>query len=114
MKDSLLRAWWAHRQGLKIFHIGGGTSSRPDDPLLHFKMGFSSRVHEFAVWRWVLNPAVYEELCDAKSQWNERNGLRMTSAGFFPRYRAPAVPTAGVCAGDGSQESAAVAAGVSS
>lgn len=95
---------WANRRGLQIFHIGGGTTSRMDDPLLHFKLGFSSRVHEFAVWRWVLSPAIYQELCAAKSQWNGQHALCITQTAFFPQYRAPTAPAELVALGNGSAE----------
>src|SRR5262249_16907721 len=83
---------WATGQGLGVFHLGGGATRRPDDSLLHFKMGFSDRTHEFAVWRWVLFPDVYQRLCEEKSQWNERHKLRSGSTNDFPEYRCRTVP----------------------
>jgi hypothetical protein len=86
-----VRLWGAAR-GLKTFHLGGGATPRADDPLLHFKMGFSTRVHEFAVWRWVLFPEVYRRLCEDTACLNEAQGLRPAVPGFFPEYRCPTIP----------------------
>lgn len=88
-----MRIWATHRK-LKVLHLGGGTTSRPDDPLLHFKLGFSDRTHEFAVWRWILDRNAYQQLCRERSQWNLENGVTAASAHFFPQYRAPVIPLA--------------------
>jgi hypothetical protein len=84
---------WATARGLGVFHLGGGTTLSPNDPLLRFKMGFSDWVHDFAVWRCVLRPDVYRELCTKKARWNERHRLRATRPGYFPEYRTPTVAT---------------------
>jgi hypothetical protein len=81
---------WANERGAHTFHLGGGTGAT-DDSLLHFKEGFSDRVHHFAVWRHVVIPSVYHTCCAAKTLWNERAGLRPASATFFPAYRSPVV-----------------------
>jgi hypothetical protein len=82
---------WANECGAHVFHLGGGVGSQADS-LFHFKVGFSDRNHEFAIWRWVLLPDIYEQLCKEKAQWNERNGLRPVSSKYFPAYRGPSVP----------------------
>jgi hypothetical protein len=79
---------WANECGAQVFHLGGGTGAR-EDSLFQFKAGFSKRRHEFAVWRWVLLPGIYEPLCQEKAQWNKRNGLIPVSSGYFPAYRCP-------------------------
>jgi hypothetical protein len=87
-----VRLWATHR-GQQFFHLGGGANAKPDDPLLHFKVGFSDRTHEFAVWRWILAPEVYADLCAEKELWNEAHGMQEASPGYFPRYRAPTAPS---------------------
>jgi hypothetical protein len=82
---------WATGQGLRALHLGGGIKSDLDDSLLKFKMGFSDRTHEFFVWRWVLFPDVYRQLCVAKSRFDERQGRRTAVANYFPEYRCPTV-----------------------
>jgi hypothetical protein len=83
---------WGTAQGLKTFHLGGGATSQPDDSLLHFKMGFSDCLHQFAVWRWVLYPEVYQQLCQDRGRWNDSHGLRPALPEYFPEYRTPTVP----------------------
>ncbi|MBI1831326.1 MAG: GNAT family N-acetyltransferase [Planctomycetes bacterium] len=81
---------WANREGHSVLHLGGGVSCGADDQLLHFKLGFSDRVHDFRVWRWILNADAYQRLCDEKSKGDRLAGLQ-SSSGFFPAYRAPAI-----------------------
>ncbi len=82
---------WAINEGARAMHLGGGVGSK-EDSLLEFKRGFSRITHEFVTWRRVLDPAGYSQLCGQAAQWNERHGLRSTSADFFPAYRAPSAP----------------------
>jgi len=82
---------WAKDRNLKVLHLGGGATLQPDDPLFHFKLGFSNHTHDFTVWRWALLDNVYRQLCAEKSCWNEQNGLAVASTGFFPEYRASTV-----------------------
>jgi hypothetical protein len=90
---------WASRRDLKVYHLGGGATMQPDDPLLHFKLGFSKRTHDFIVWRWVLRADVYRLLCAERSRWIEQNGLAAANAGFFPEYRTPTVIPSSRCLG---------------
>ena len=83
---------WAHARGRRVLHLGGGATARPDDPLLHFKIGFSHRTHDFLTWRWVLDPGAHARLLDLSGRWNEQRGLRPTLADYFPGYRAPTAP----------------------
>jgi len=79
---------WANARGARVFHLGGGVGSR-EDSLFQFKAGFSNRRHEFATWRWVLLPDLYDRLCKEKARWNRQNGLNPVSAPYFPEYRRP-------------------------
>jgi hypothetical protein len=87
---------WATAQGLRELHLGGGTTPDPDDPLLYFKKAFSDRTHEFATWRWVVNPEVYQRLCTARVRRDEEHRLRPLNPHFFPAYRGPAVADCGL------------------
>ncbi len=80
---------WATQRRLRVFHLGGGATARPDDSLLHFKIGFSERTHDFCVWRYTPATELYDRLCREKSRWNEENRLQPTTADFFPAYRCP-------------------------
>lgn len=81
---------WSHEQGARVFHLGGGSGAR-EDSLFQFKAGFSDRRHEFFTWRWVLFPAIHDQLCGEKGQWNEQHGLESLSSPHFPAYRSPTI-----------------------
>jgi hypothetical protein len=83
---------WGAAQGLRVLHLGGGTTAAPDDPLLFFKRGFSDRLHEFAVWRWVVAPEQNALLRQEKARWFAGQGLRLALPNYFPAYRCPGAP----------------------
>lgn len=83
---------WANEHGAHVLHLGGGVGAQ-EDSLFYFKAGFSDQRHEFAIWRWVLLPDIYDQLCQEKAQWNKRNGLKPVSSEYFPAYRGPPVAT---------------------
>jgi hypothetical protein len=82
---------WANERGAHVFYLGGGTGAQ-EDSLLHFKMGFSDRMHDFAIWRWILQPDIYHRFYVEKTRWNEQNGLQSISSQYFPAYRCPTIP----------------------
>lgn len=47
---------------LKKLHLGGGTDSRPDNPLLFFKSGFSAERARFKIGSQVYDRAAYDQL----------------------------------------------------
>jgi hypothetical protein len=81
---------WATEQGGRVLHLGGGVGAK-EDSLFRFKTGFSDRRHEFAIWRWVLLPQVYERLCRQRARWGEQQGLTLDSD-YFPAYRGSIHP----------------------
>jgi hypothetical protein len=83
---------WGSAQGLRVFHLGGGTTAAPDDPLLHFKQGFSDRRHEFATWRWVVSSEQDALLRQESVRRLASQGLQPALAHYFPGYRCPGVP----------------------
>jgi hypothetical protein len=82
---------WANENGARVFHLGGGVGAQQDS-LFEYKASFSDRRHTFFTWRWILQPDVYEQLCEEKAPWNTAKGLLPVSAGYFPAYRCPAMP----------------------
>ena len=78
---------WATERGCRLFHLGGGTSPAPDNPLFRFKAGFGDCRHEFRTWRWVVDPGAYDDACVRKSRWNLHRGLVNVRPDFFPEYR---------------------------
>lgn len=61
------------RLGIKILHLGGGTTSNQDDSLLKFKKAFSSNAKEFFIGKKIFNPSVYSKFI---REWEERNSYR--------------------------------------
>ncbi len=75
---------WAKATGARTLHLGGGVGGRRDS-LYHFKAGFTHREHVYSTWRYIVDPAAYEELCRAAAAptSGEQDGA------YFPRYRQP-------------------------
>ncbi|HPG41405.1 MAG TPA: GNAT family N-acetyltransferase [bacterium] len=79
---------WATRQGARIFHLGGGLGAKRDS-LYTFKAGFSKKRHDFKIWKWVVNPEIYENLCTelGKDQYLEKSNGEVYNNSYFPVYR---------------------------
>ncbi len=83
---------WAVEQGATVLHLGGGAGAAKDS-LYDFKAGFGGPTHEFALWRWLVNPQACVRLNAIAAEHDRRHGLRPANETFFPLYRAPRVPT---------------------
>jgi hypothetical protein len=79
---------WARARGNRAFHLGSGVGGR-DNPLFHFKAGFSPLRHPFHTWRIVADAPRYRELT------LRHCGRQPDATGFFPAYRAPVPAPAG-------------------
>jgi pyridoxal phosphate-dependent aminotransferase EpsN len=84
---------WANEIGACVFHLGGGVGAK-EDSLFYFKAGFSDRRHNFAIWRWIVAPEIYHDLCERQTRKNTLRGLEPALADYFPSYRHPTVPRA--------------------
>ena len=83
---------WAAARGHRYLHLGGGRGGRRDS-LFAFKAGFSGRHFPFFVWKCVLQPAIYDELCRLHSRLPGAAGAA-GAGGYFPAYRrAAAAPS---------------------
>lgn len=69
-------------QGYKYLHLGGGTSSNPEDPLLRFKRGFSKNMTQFTTFKSIFNEKVYTDL--SKTCADENKDF---DSNYFPLYR---------------------------
>lgn len=58
------------KQGIKEFHLGGGTGSSPDDSLFKFKKSFSRNEKNFCIGKCVFNNNLYKEICE---RWEQKN-----------------------------------------
>ena len=79
---------WARERGNRVFHLAG--SLRHDDPLIHFKRGFSPLRHPVVSWRLVADPDAYERLIERSGRLS---GSAVAEGGedaaYFPAYRRP-------------------------
>lgn len=58
------------RRGIKVFHLGGGTTSSEDDSLFCFKSRFSRHTYQFCLGKLILNEQLYQNIC---SDWEAMN-----------------------------------------
>lgn len=59
-----------HKLGIQEFHLGGGTSSSPDDSLYKFKKAFSNNEKQFHIGKEIFQPGSYERICE---EWKRKN-----------------------------------------
>lgn len=65
--------------GYDYFNLGGGYGSQ-NDSLLRFKLSFSKQLHDFCVWKHVINQEQYDYLSNSKETKHPD---------YFPSYRDP-------------------------
>ena len=53
---------YAQKNGCKLFHFGGGTTSGKDDSLLKFKQNFSKENGQFYIGKKIYNKKIYNEI----------------------------------------------------
>jgi hypothetical protein len=80
-------ASWGRERGYRSFHLGSGVGGR-DNPLYHFKAGFSDLRHPFHTWRIVVDAAAYAQLTARANPLADPADL----SGYFPAYRATQAP----------------------
>ena len=63
-----------------VLHLGGGYGSSETDNLFLFKSGFTHNKYDFCVWKWILNPEIYNQLANSMTHNKESD--------YFPIYRS--------------------------
>ena len=58
------------RRGVKVLHLGGGTTSAEDDTLFCFKSRFSKHIYQFCLGKLVFNKNLYNEI---SKDWELKN-----------------------------------------
>lgn len=72
-------------KGIKLFHLGGGTTSSDDDSLLSFKCKFSKSLYDFYLGKIVFNEDIYSKVC---TEWEAKNPKRKeTFKHFLLKYK---------------------------
>lgn len=86
LKDFAFR--WAKAHGKRAFVLGGGYQR--DDGILRYKLSFSPKgIRPFRVLKIIQNAEAYQELLQARREWEKENGRSWEpSPGFFPEYRS--------------------------
>lgn len=68
------------RRGVKIFHLGGGTTSSEDDSLFCFKSRFSKHTYQFCLGKLIFNELLYQEIC---MDWEKKNPDKVEQYKYF-------------------------------
>ena len=58
------------RRGVKMFHLGGGTTSYEKDSLFCFKSRFSKHTYQFCLGKLIFNNQIYQDVC---AEWESQN-----------------------------------------
>ena len=58
------------RRGVKVLHLGGGTTSAEDDSLFCFKSRFSKHTYQFCLGKLIFNEQFYHDIC---TDWESKN-----------------------------------------
>ncbi|MFM7727800.1 MAG: GNAT family N-acetyltransferase [Flavobacteriales bacterium] len=76
---------WAADRGASVMHLGGGLSAEPSDPLLSFKMNFSSDTVPFHIGKRVHDVEKYKAILEA---WEYKHEVPQGDFGnILQRYR---------------------------
>ncbi|MCO5723323.1 GNAT family N-acetyltransferase [Robiginitalea marina] len=75
----------AMEEGYRFFNLGGGLGSQ-EDSLFYFKSSFSKDFRSFSVWKYIVNEAVYLDLCEQRKSEIE-DPAHFEESGYFPLYR---------------------------
>ena len=58
------------KNGVKRFHLGGGTDGTKDNSLFLFKKKFSKQEYQFSIGKTIFNPELYNQIC---MDWERNN-----------------------------------------
>lgn len=75
---------WATEQGYQYLNLGGGKGSS-EDSLFRFKNSFSNDLRTFKIWKYIVNPKIYNELTQENLINQSKDPLN--DIDFFPAYR---------------------------
>lgn len=59
-----------NKEGVKEFHLGGGTDGNEDNSLFKFKRSFSHHMKQFSIGKMIFNEKLYQEIC---KEWEINN-----------------------------------------
>ena len=70
------------QENYNYFNLGGGVGAKKDS-LFYFKSGFSKYTLPFKVWKYIVNPNIYEDLVQQRKDIQHSDETLQ----YFPRYR---------------------------
>lgn len=68
------------RRGVKVLHLGGGTTSSDDDSLFCFKRRFSKHTYQFCLGKLIFNEQLYNVIC---ADWEQQNPNKVEQYKLF-------------------------------
>ena len=77
---------WAISNNARWLHLGGGVGSS-EDALFRFKAGFSPERYRFHIWKWIVNPDLYEQMTRQRQHWLTAQDIPIPQSNYFPAYR---------------------------
>lgn len=67
-------------KGVELFHLGGGTTTDPEDSLFLFKHRFSQEVRTHRIGKFVYAPEAYQRICE---EWERQNPDKIQKYGKY-------------------------------
>mgnify|MGYP001201322540 CR=1 FL=1 len=64
---------YGQKKGCRFLHVGGGTTSKPDDSLLKYKLNFSDTTLDFFIGKKIHNKEIYDLVV---GRWEEQNSQK--------------------------------------
>lgn len=74
-----------NKNGVMLFHLGGGTDGDPENSLFKFKSAFSRERYQFSIGKRVYNKNAYDKIC---KNWEDNNPDKSSEyKNFLLKYR---------------------------
>ena len=74
-----------HKEGIREFHLGGGTNGDEENSLFKFKSSFSSNLKQFSIGKMIFNKSAYDAVC---AEWAANNPEKTEKyKNFLLKYR---------------------------
>jgi len=74
------------KEGVKEFHLGGGTNGDDENSLFKFKHSFSPNIKQFSIGKIIFNKQIYEKVCSDWEKYNPKKGEKYKNHLLKYRY----------------------------
>lgn len=75
------------KHGVKMFHLGGGSNSDPDNSLLEFKSRFSPGRLKFNIGKTIFDNEIYNQVCMKWEADNDNNDKKIQLKNYLLKYK---------------------------